>query len=398
MTTHAPDTIAAALPAPGLSTLALHGDRPHADVLGEGHVPVVSPLVQSVNFHQPQGTGDGLKYTRYGNTPNAEIVQRRLARLERAEDALVLSSGMGATACALLALLRPGDHLVSSAWIYGGTHKLFTQEFAALGIEVTFVDPMHSRGWRQALRPSTRAVFVESPVNPTTRVLDLRPLAKLTREIGLALVVDSTFASPVNFRPLEHGADVVIHSATKYLNGHHDVLSGAVMGAAPFIEEVRQKMAVWGQAPDPFACWLLERGLKTLDVRVRRQNENALALAQWCEQHPAIGRVHYPGLASHPDHALATEILDGFGGMMAIELAGGGAAADRFVRALRVFAHAPSLGGVDSLLSEPRFSSHAHMTSEARAAIGIPDGFLRVSVGIENVEDLIADVEQALGA
>ena len=170
------------------------------------------------------------------------------------------------------------------------------------------------------------------------------------------------------------------------------------MGAAPFIEEVRQKMAVWGQAPDPFACWLLERGLKTLDVRVRRQNENALALAQWCERHPAIGRVHYPGLASHPDHALATEILDGFGGMMAIELAGGGAAADRFVRALQVFAHAPSLGGVDSLLSEPRFTSHAHMTSEARAAIGIPDGFLRLSIGIENIEDLIADVEQALGA
>jgi cystathionine beta-lyase/cystathionine gamma-synthase len=407
MTTHASDSApaaSAAPAAPGLSTLALHGDRAPGAVAGapaspdEAFGPVVSPLVQSVNFLQPQGTAEGLRYTRYGNTPNAELVQRRLALLERAEDALVLSSGMGATACAMLALLRPGDHLVSSAWIYGGTHKLFTQEFATLGIEVTFVDPMHSRGWRQAVRPSTRAVFVESPVNPTTRVLDLRPLAHLTRDAGLALVVDSTFASPINFRPIEHGADVVIHSATKYLNGHHDILSGAVMGSGPYIEEVRQKMAVWGQAPDPFACWLLERGLKTLDVRVRRQNENALALAQWCEAHPAIARVHYPGLPSHPDHALATELLDGYGGMMAIELAGGGAAADRFVRALRLFLHATSLGGVDSLLSEPRYSSHAHMTSEARAAIGIPDGFLRLSVGIENVEDLIADVEQALGA
>jgi cystathionine beta-lyase/cystathionine gamma-synthase len=164
------------------------------------------------------------------------------------------------------------------------------------------------------------------------------------------------------------------------------------------VEEVRQKMMVWGQAPDPFACWLLERGLKTLDVRVRRQNENALALARWCEAHPAVARVHYPGLESHPDHALAAEVLAGFGGMLAIELTGGGAAADRFVRAVRVITHATSLGGVDSLVCEPRYTSHAHMTSEARAAIGIPDGFLRVSVGIENVEDLIADVEQALGA
>jgi cystathionine beta-lyase/cystathionine gamma-synthase len=184
-------------------------------------------------------------------------VQERLALLEGAEAALALSSGMGATACAMLALLRPGDHLVSSAWLYGGTHKLFTQEFASLGIETTLVDPMHTRGWRQALRPSTRAVFVESPVNPTTRVLDLRPLAQLTREIGLALVVDSTFASPVNFRPLEHGADVVIHSATKYLNGHHDILAGAVMGTASYIEEVRQKMTVWGRRPihSPAGCW-----------------------------------------------------------------------------------------------------------------------------------------------
>jgi cystathionine beta-lyase/cystathionine gamma-synthase len=396
MASHAPTNPLIAPAVPGLSTLAVHGGRDHGDGAPVG--PVVSPLVQSVNFHQPIGTGDGLRYTRYGNTPNADLVQKRLALLERAEAALVLSSGMGATACALLALLRPGDHLLASGWIYGGTHKLFTQEFAQLGIEVSFIDPMYSRGWRQSIRANTRAVFVETPVNPTTRVLDLRPLAQLTRRSGLALVVDSTFASPVNFRPLEHGADVVIHSATKYLNGHHDILSGAVMGTASFIEEVRQKMLVWGQAPDPFACWLLERGLKTLDVRVQRQNANALALAEWCEAQPGIARAHYPGLASHPDHALAREILDGFGGMLAIELAGGGAAADRFVRALRLVTHAPSLGGVDSLLSEPRYTSHAHMSSEERAAIGIPDGFLRLSVGIENVEDLIADVAQALAA
>jgi cystathionine beta-lyase/cystathionine gamma-synthase len=376
----------------GLSTLAVHGGAPHADA----DSPVAAPIFQSVNYVQEIGTGEGLRYTRYGNSPNAETVQRRLALLEGAEAALALASGMGATACAMLALLRPGDHLLSSSWIYGGTHRLFTQELAAMGIDVTLVDPMETRVWRRRLRKETRAIFVESPVNPTCRVLDMRPISQLAKSEGLALVVDSTFASPVNFRPLEHGADVVIHSTTKYLNGHHDILGGAVMGTASYVEEVRQKMMVWGQAPDPFACWLLERGMKTLDVRVRRANENAQRVAEWCEGRKEIRRVHYPGLASHPDHAIAAESLDGFGAMMAIELAGGGRAAEKFLRRLKIVTHAPSLGGVDTLVSEPRYTSHAHMTSEARAAIGIPDGFLRVSIGIEDADDLIADIEQAL--
>lgn len=265
-----------------------------------------------------------------------------------------------------------------------------------MGIDVTLVDPMETRGWRKRIRKETRVIFVESPVNPTCRVLDLKPISYLTKEDGLALVIDSTFASPVNFRPLEHGADVVIHSATKYLNGHHDILSGVVVGTAPYIEEVRQKMMLWGQAPDPFACWLLERGLKTLDVRVRRQNDNALRLAQWCAQRKDVKRVHYSGLPDHADHEVAKESLDGFGGMLAIELAGGAKAADKFVRRVKLFTHAPSLGGVDSLVSEPRFTSHAHLSAEARAKIGIPDGFLRLSVGIEDADDLIADLEQAL--
>lgn len=376
-----------------LSTIAIHGGR------GERapQDPVVQPICQSVNFVQQVGDADGLRYGRYGNNPNAEALQKRLALLEGAEAALVLASGMGATTCAMLALLRPGDHLLASEWIYGGTHRLFTQELAPLGIEVTLVDPDQPRAWRRKLRKHTRAIFVETPVNPSCRVLDLKPISYLTGNSGVALVVDSTFASPVNFRPLEHGADVVIHSATKYLNGHHDVLAGVVAGTAPYIEEVRQKMIVWGQAPDPFACWLLERGLKTLDVRVRRQNENALRLAQWCSERPEFARVHYPGLPSHPDHQLARETMDGFGGMMAVELAGGGDAALRFVSRLKVVAHAASLGGVDTLVSEPRYTSHAHLTSEERAAIGIPDGFVRISVGIESVEDLIADVSQALG-
>jgi cystathionine beta-lyase/cystathionine gamma-synthase len=200
----------------------------------------------------------------------------------------------------------------------------------------------------------------------------------------------------VNFRPLENGADVVIQSATKFLNGHHDVLGGAVMGTAPYIEEVRQKMMVWGQAPDPFACWLLERGLKTLDVRVKRQNENAMKLARWCAERKEIKRVHYPGLPTHQDHEIALQTLDGFGGMMAIELSGGGKATERFLRRLKLVTHAPSLGGVNTLISEPRYASHEHLSAQERAEIGIPDGFLRLSIGIEDVADLIADIEQAL--
>ncbi len=378
--------------APG--TIAVHGasDR---DGVGD---PVVAPLTQSVNFIQQQGSGDGLLYPRYGNTPNAERVQRTLAALEGSEDALVLASGMGATACALLALLRPGDHLLASKWIYGGTRTLLLEEFGMMGINVTLVDPESARAWRSHVQSATRAVFLESPVNPTCRVLDLGQVRFLCQEAGVALVVDSTFASPINFRPIEHGADVVIHSATKYLNGHHDVLAGAVMGSRSYIEEVRKKMMVWGQAPDPFACWLLERGLKTLDVRIKRHNENAMRLATWCEAHPAVDRVLYPGLASHPDYATAQQQLQGYGGMMGLVLSGGGAAAGRFLKRLTLIKHAPSLGGVDSLASEPRYTSHASLPPEERSAAGIPDGFIRLSVGIEDISDLISDVQNALAS
>ncbi|HKO17216.1 MAG TPA: PLP-dependent aspartate aminotransferase family protein [Gemmatimonadaceae bacterium] len=374
-----------------LPTLAVHGGAEAPDT----NAPVVAPLYQSVNYIEEVGSSDGPRYPRYGNVPNAELVQRRMAALEGTEAAVVLASGQAATACALQALLRPGDHLLASAWIYGGSHRLLLQEFSAIGIEVTLVDPTETRVWRRRMRKETRAIFVETPVNPTCRVVDLRPISFVTKAEGIALVVDSTFASPVNLRPLEHGADVVVHSATKYLNGHHDVLGGVVCGTEAYAEEVRQKMMVWGQAPDPFACWLLERGLKTLDVRVKRQNENAMRVAEWCAERKEIKRVHYAGLPSHPDHEVARTLLDGFGGMMAIEVAGGARAAERAVRKLKVFRHAPSLGGVDSLVSEPRLTSHAHLDAQERARLGIPDGMLRLSIGIESADDLIADLEQA---
>ena len=375
-----------------LATIVVHGGGPeHA-----GGRPVVTPLVQSVNFVYDGESARDMRYTRYGNTPNALVVQRKMAMLEGSEAALVLSSGMGATSCAMLALLRPGDHMVASSWLYGGTRELFEKEFPMLGIDVSFVDPTETRTWRRSLRPTTRALFLESPVNPTTRVIDLAPLRALSQEHGLAFVVDSTFASPMNFRALEHGADVVIHSGTKYLNGHHDSMSGVVCGTQSVIDEVREKMMRWGQAPDPFAVWLLERGLKTLDIRVKRQSENAMRVAQWAEQHGAFASVLYPGLESHPDHDVATRVLDGFGGMLGLVLRGGDHAATRVVPRLRLFLQAPSLGGVDSLVSEPRSTSHSHISREARAAIGISDGFLRLSVGIEDADDLIADLSNAV--
>lgn len=378
----------------GPSTVAIHGDgQPKA--VGD---PVAPPIVQSSTFVAPQGPQDDVLYTRYGNNPNQVRVAERLARLEGAEAAIFLASGMGATALAHLAVLQPGDHLLSSEWIYGGTRRLFVEEFDRLGIETSFVNPEKRREWRAKLRKNTRAIFVETPTNPVMRVLDVGWLAILAKAEGIPLLVDSTFASPVNYRPLEHGADVVIHSATKYLNGHTDVIAGAVAGADPFILEVRNKMRVWGQSIDPHTAWLIERGLKTLGVRVARQNETGLRVAEWLEQQPKVRRVHYPGLASHPDHAFAATVLSGFGGMVGLELSGGGRGADRFLRALRLITHAPSLGGVESLISEPRYTSHASMTSEERAAAGIPDGFLRLSLGLEDADDLVADLARGLAA
>ena len=374
------------------ATLLLHGGRQRLDA-GDA---VVQPLSQSVNYVMPDGAVGDVRYARYGNTPNAAVVQRRLALLEGSEDALVLSSGMAATSCALLSLLRPGDGLLASSWLYGGTRLFLERELPAFGVETTFVDPTEPRAWRQAVRSNTRVLFLESPVNPTTRVIDMRPARIIAGEIGLVLVVDATFASPVNFRPMEHGADVVIHSATKYLNGHHDVLAGVVCGSRSVIDETRAKMAVWGQAPDPFAVWLLERGLKTLDVRVQRQNANAMHIATWAMTQPSISAVHYPGLPSHPDHEIAAAQLDGFGGMLAIELAGGVDAVQRMLPGLSLFINATSLGGVDSLVSEPRFTSHRHLSSAQRTSLGIPDGFLRLSVGLEDPNDLIDDLAGAL--
>ena len=378
---------------PGLSTLSIHGlPQRRAD-----WTPVVGPVFQSSTFVNPVGSSEEVLYTRYGNNPNQVDLARKYALLEGAEAAVFLSSGMGATALAHLAVLRPGDHLLASEWIYGGTRRLFDDELGRFGIEVSYVDPTQHRLWRKSVRKSTRAIFIETPTNPTPRIIDLAPIAQVTKEFGLALLVDATFASPINLRPIERGADVVITSATKYLNGHSDVIAGAVAGSASFIEEVTRLMRLWGQSIDPHAAWLVERGLRTLAVRMERHNANGLAVAQWAEAQEEFAAVHYPGLPSHPEHGYAREALQGFGGMVGLQLKGGVRAAERFLKKLKMIAHAPSLAGVESLISEPRLTSHKGLSAEERGRIGIPDGFLRLSCGIEDAADIIGDLEQALG-
>ena len=315
-----------------------------------------------------------------------ERLHRRLAELEGTESALVLSSGARATRCTMLALLRAGDHLVASAWFYGDTRRFLEQELPTLGIDVTFIDPTETRAWRRAIRPNTRVLFLESPVNPTTRVVDLRPARVLAQAHGVALVVDSTFATPINCRPIEHGADVVVHSTAHHLTGECDVLAGVVCGAQAVIDEVRAKMMVEGHAPDSRLLWLLDRGLKTLDIRLQRQNHNAMQIAQWAADHPAIRAVHYPGLSSHADHAWAATTMDGFGSALAIELAGGDAAVARTVARLALFSASVTAGGVASTISD----------APDIAAIRKTDGFLRLSVGVELADDLIADLSHAL--
>jgi len=375
----------------GISTVAVHG----AATRRPDWAPVAPPIFQSSTFTNPVGSEEEILYSRYGTNPTQVALAKKYALLEGTEDALFVASGSGATALAHLAILRPGDHLLSSEWIYGGTRQLFDQEFARLGIEVSYVRPDRVREWRKSMRKTTRAIFIETPTNPLLRVIDVRPVAALARDSGLALLVDATFASPVNCRPAELGADVVITSATKYLNGHSDVIAGAVAGSTPFIEEVRRLMRMWGQSIDPHAAWLVDRGLRTLAVRMERHNANGLAVARWAEKQRWITKVHYPGLDSHPDHEIATELLSGYGGMVGLELRGGPEAAMRLLSRLNLIIHAPSLAGVESLVSEPRLTSHRELSPAERERLGIPDGFLRLSCGIEDAEDIIGDLEQA---
>ncbi len=375
---------------------------------GEGGSPTAEPLTlpiyETTTFlfesaaevrAYAEGRSDKFLYSRYGN-PTVQAVEAKLALLEHAEAAAVLGSGMAATATALLALLSAGDEVVCSSAIYGGTLRLLADVLPRFGIEARFVRPEDLTDPGTLVGARTKVVWFESPINPTLRCVDVAAVARTCREAGCLSILDNTFASPVNQQPIALGVDLVMHSATKYLNGHSDVTAGVIAGPAELVDRVTATRKVLGAVLDPQAAYALGRGLKTLAVRVARHNENAMVVARWLESDTRVARVFYPGLESHPDHRIARAQMSGFGGMVCLELDGGLERASRFFDRLQVFQRAASLGGVESLCSLPVLTSHWGHSEERLRQAGVTAGMARLSVGLEDAEDLIADLDQAL--
>ncbi len=383
----------------GAATRAIHiGEEKHG-VAG----PVAPSIVRSSTFtfanteemkRWAEGRSDAYIYTRYGN-PTLAVAEAKLAALEGGEAALVTASGMAAISSALLAVLSAGDELIATRQLYGGTYRLLRDTLVRFGIRVQHVEA-DLEGAEQLITPRTRALYVETPTNPTLRLVDLERAAQLARRHNLVSLVDNTFASPVLQNPLQAGFDIVLHSATKYLGGHSDLLGGAVIGSRAWIASIRETVIYLGGVADPEAAYLLIRGLKTLEVRLRRQCRTAMAVARFLARHPKVARVHYPGLPSHPDHRLARRQMRDFGAMLSFDLKGGLATARRFCERVRVFLLAASLGGTESLVVLPVYSSHYRMSREELAAAGVEPGTVRVSIGLEDSADLIEDLRQAL--
>jgi cystathionine beta-lyase/cystathionine gamma-synthase len=376
-----------------METLAVHGGERRPGPEGS----VVFPIYQGTVYSVEPGTGyHDIPYIRLSSTPSQRYLHDKLAALEGAEAAVATASGMAAVTTTLLGLLRAGDHLLASDCLYGGTHDFLTNHAAGLGWRYSFVDAGRPQDWAAARTPQTKVFLVETITNPLMRVGLLPEIVDFARSEGLVTVIDNTFASPVNFRPLAAGFDLVFHSATKYLGGHSDLVGGCVMGRAELIDRVRHTLNHYGGSLDPNSGFLLARGIKTLALRVRAQNDNAMALAGFLAGHPEVAAVNYPGLASHPDHSHAAALLSGFGGMLSLRLRGGETAAQALLDAVRLPYVAPSLGGVETLITRPATTSHAGMRPEDRERLGITADLIRVSCGIEGTQDLIDDFDQAL--
>lgn len=380
-----------------MATQAVHAGSPQPRIEGA----VATPIFQSSTYVYGDDGGavdyHDIRYMRLSNSPNHVALHEKIACLEGGEDALVAGSGMAAISTALLSVLKSGEHLLAQKGLYGGTHTFMLHELPQVGVAVDFVDLDDPEEWRAKLRENTRAFYVESITNPLLQVGDLRGAVGFAREHGLVSLIDNTLPSPVNFRPLEVGFDLVLHSATKYMGGHSDIVAGAVVGGAELVRAAKLKLDHLGGTLDANACFLLERGMKTMPLRVARQSENALALARMLEGHQAVTRVYYPGLESHPNAARARELFGGFGGMFSFEHRAGAKGARGVVRRLKLASQAVSLGGVETLVTLPAETSHAGLTAAERKALGIADGLVRVAVGIEGEEDLLGDFEQALG-
>jgi len=372
------------------ATLCIHAGT-HLDAATGG---ACSPIFTSTAYAYPNPANENI-YPRYFNVPNQQVINRKLAALEHGEDAIVFGSGMAAISTLLFAWLKPGDHAVFQADLYGGTFQLVARELPGFGVEVSFCS--RTDEFVRAIRPRTRLLYVESPSNPLLRCVDLAAIAALGRAHGVLTAIDNTFATPINQNPLPLGFDAVIHSATKYLNGHSDVNAGVVISTRRIIQQLSECAVNHGGMLDAHACYQLERGLKTLDLRVRQHNDNAGRLAQFLQTHPAVAAVNYPGLPGHPDHATARQQMRGFGGMLSFELRDP-VGVDRLLSRLRVVTPALSLGGVESLVCIPSRTSHRKLTPAERHSAGISDGLVRVSVGIEAIEDLLEDFDHALAA
>ena len=364
--------------------------------------PLSTPIYQTSTFEvtdsqrQVEVTHTDMFYTRYGN-PTHTVAESAIAELEGTDAALLFASGMCAVTTTVLGLLKSGDHIVAQRDIYGGVTKFFTQWLPKLGIEVTLVDTNDYEQHVRAIRASTRMLYLESPTNPVARVIDLKKVAGIAKQHNLISMIDSTFATPINQRPAEYGIDLVMHSGTKYFGGHSDLIAGIVAGRQDLIDQIHETRTTLGGSMDPHAAWLLLRGIKTLAVRVQRQNENALKIAQFLAQHPKVRRVFYPFLEGNPQRALAMEQMSGGGGVLSFEVDGTGDDARRLAESLRLFTLAASLGGVDSLVTIPVLTSHAMISAEERRKMGVTEQMIRLSVGIESADDLIADLDRGLG-
>lgn len=363
--------------------------------------PLVTPIYQTSTFEvtdndeQVRATPTDMFYTRYGN-PTCTVAENAIAELEGTDAALLFASGMNAITTAILALVKAGDHIVAQEDIYGGTAKFLTSWLPKLGVDTTFVETTNYEQHERAIRPNTKLLYLESPTNPTLKVVDLRKASALAKKHNLITMIDSTFATPINQRPVEFGIDLIAHSATKYFAGHSDLICGAVAGRKDLIETIHSTRTTLGGVMDPHAAWLLLRGIKTLAVRVQRQNENALRVAESLARNPKVKRVYYPFAEGHPQRALAMELMQGGGGVLSFEVDGTGGDARQVSESLRLFTLAPSLGGVDSLVCIPVLTSHAMVSADHRRRMGVTDQMIRLSVGIENADDLIADLEHAL--
>jgi cystathionine beta-lyase len=355
---------------------------------------VTTPIFTATSYAFPNPQNE-VYYPRYFNLPTQRAVATKICALENGEDALVLSSGMAAITSTLLALLKSGDHAVFQNDLYGGTLHFVTHELPRLGIEISLANDAIEIG--KLIRKNTRTIFIETPSNPLLKVVDIAAVAKLGKQHGIPTIIDNTFASPINQNPLQLGMDIVIHSGTKYLNGHSDVNCGAVVSSKTLIAEVTSSAAGLGGTLDVHACYLLERGLKTLALRVNKQSESAVEIARFLKKHRKVSRVNYPGLPDHPTYAIARRQMRAFGGMLSFELKGNASAAKRAVKRFKLVTPAVSLGGVESLLCLPCQTSHAKVSRAERMRLGISDTLMRLSVGIEDTQDLIEDLAQAIG-